>query len=583
LLAHVSARSRFEPPAAATAASLGESTAASPAPLLTVCERSGYQETGRYDEVLAFGRAFERRSHWLKQSEIGMTPEGRPLTLWSLADNSRGATPSILIQNAAHAGETAGKDATLMLIRDVALGRFPQWRARCNLFILPVLNVDGHERRSRRNRGNQNGPAVVGARVTAQRINLNRDYMKADAPEMRAWLRFYNSRLPELLIDNHTSNGIDFQYDITYHIQTRQMLWRGVAEWNTRFRDALSGRLHDDGHITGPYFEIEEPPQAGSTLRLEFRTPGYSWGYAAAQNRSAIVAESHSLKSYRTQVWAHYDLMRHAIELVCRDGAALRRAVRSADREVAALAGAARPARIFLDGEFTAAARPYEFRGLKVTHTASPITGAPVAEYAAEPERIRVAVIERVRPTVAPPVPHGYAIPAQWSAAIDLLALHGVHAERLKKPRSGSFGTCRFDAEEWDARPTDGRHRMRFRCRGLRFQGVAPAGWIFVPLDQRGARVAMHLLEPEGPESLVRWGFFNTVFDQTEYLSDHVLLPLAERLLQRNAALRRAFEERVAADTTFQADAAARLDFLYRRSAYVEREKNLYPVWRALT
>jgi hypothetical protein len=497
-----------------------------------------------------------------------------------LSGNTPSVKPSILIQNAVHGGETAGKDATLMLVRDIVLGRYPESIKGCNLLVLPVVNVDGHERRSRWRRGNQNGPAEVGSRVTSQRINLNRDYMKADAPEMRAWLRFYQGCLPHLLIDNHTSNGIDFQYDITFHIQTRQMLWPSVAAWNRSLREALTERMHSDGHITGPYFEIEEPPRPGELLRMEFRTPGYSWGYASVQNRPAIVSESHSLKSYRTQVWAHYDLMRHIIDLVCHDRRTLLRAIQSADRDVAALAISSRPTRVFLDGEFSGVTRTYAFRGLKVKRVRSAVMGASVAEYTNEPLTIPVKVLERVRTTVAPTVPGGYVIPVEWNAALDLLRLHGVYTERLKRPIDGEFETYCFEDEQWDPQPVDGRHRLCFRCHKVRIKASASAGCLFVPLNQRSARVAMNLLEPSGPESLVRWGFFNTIFDQTEYLSNHAIRPIAERLLRSKVSIRRDFEHRLKVDPQFRNDSAARLDFFYQRSRYAEREKNLYPVWR---
>src|SRR5262249_14209287 len=149
--------------------------------------------------------------------------------------------------------------------------------------------------------------------------------------------------------------------------------------WNRKLQRELTASLEADGHVTGPYFEIENPPELDAGLRLEFRTPGYSWGYANVQSRSAIVGESHSLKSYRTQVWAHYDLMRRAIELACRDAAGLMRAVETADREVA------RARRFFLHGEFSGKTQSYPFRGLAVRREKSPITGDWAYTFGAKP------------------------------------------------------------------------------------------------------------------------------------------------------------------------------------------------------
>jgi hypothetical protein len=580
LLAHPAAASKFESEAARRAISLAESAAASPSSLLTVCEQSGYRKTAPQSEVLELAARFRRRSSAFTSIEIGRTAEGRPLHMWTLAAGSPAGKPVILLQCAVHGGETAGKDATLMLLRDAVLGRYPLWLQRCVILAIPIFNVDGHERRSRWNRGNQNGPRDVGSRVTAQGLDLNRDYMKADAPEMRAWLRAYQSHLPHLLIDNHTSNGIDFQYDVTFHIQTRRMVARPVAGFQANFRRALVARLEADGHITGPYFELEEPPDPGAALRLEFRPPGYSWGYASAQNRGALVVESHSLKSYRTQVWAHYDLMRHAIDLVCQDPRALTRAVRAADREIASLAALPRPSRLFLDGDLSGPPAPYLFRGLAFRRKPSGIPGVDAIEYSSEPRAVPVSVLERVRPTSVPTVPVAYVIPPEWSAAADLLALHGVRTRTLKRPLAGDFEVYRLENEQWDARPTAGRHRLHVRSRRIRLRAAAPAGWILVPMRQRAAGVAFHLLEPSGPESLIRWGFFNTILDQTEYLSSHVFLPLARQMLRTEPRVRAAFDAAFASGPDARTDAESRLDFLYARSPFAEKRRNLYPIWR---
>jgi murein tripeptide amidase MpaA len=217
--AQVRPSSGVEPPGAAAVQSLADSTKASSKELLTVAEKTGFEETGTYDEVLRLARELEQRSPWVKVQTIGKTPQGRDLLLIVVSKEKsftaeaarRSTKPAVLIQNGIHAGEIGGKDASLMLIRDLAITkRHEALLNRANVLFIPVFNVDGHENRSPYHRINQNGPKEMGFRGTAQRLNLNRDYMKAEAPEMQAWLRVYREWLPEFFIDNHGPTGRTF-------------------------------------------------------------------------------------------------------------------------------------------------------------------------------------------------------------------------------------------------------------------------------------------------------------------------------------------------------------------------------------
>jgi murein tripeptide amidase MpaA len=320
--------SAFEPPAAKTAASLTASSQASPRDLLTTGEKSGWSETAPYAEAVEIARRIERASRWVKVLDFGTSPEGRPMIALAVSKD-RAFTPAaaaaankavILIQSGIHAGEIEGKDTALMLVRDLAVTRrFAAWLDHVIVLVIPVFNVDGHESFSPYHRVNQNGPKSTGLRATAQRLNLNRDYVKADAPEMRAWLRLFHAWSPDFLIDNHVTDGADFQYDVTWDMARNQDLGEPAAAWvRERFLPELDRLMSAEGHLMSPYGGMRPVPGGPREFFMEVFSPRYSHLYAAVNNRPALLVETHSLKAAKTRAWAHYDIMRSTIETIAR-------------------------------------------------------------------------------------------------------------------------------------------------------------------------------------------------------------------------------------------------------------------------
>ena len=174
--------------------------------------------------------------------EFGTTPEGR--TMYAvIVSKDRAFTPEaahktdkavILIQSGIHSGEIEGKDTALMLIRDMAVTNKPKqaaWLDKAIFVVIPVFEIDGHEDRSPYNRANQNGPDITGTRPQEQQLNLNRDYLKADAPEMRAFLKLYNDWLPDFMFDNHVTDGADYQYDVTWDMTQHEDIGPASRAW----------------------------------------------------------------------------------------------------------------------------------------------------------------------------------------------------------------------------------------------------------------------------------------------------------------------------------------------------------------
>jgi Zinc carboxypeptidase len=587
----IAPHSAFEPPAAKAAASLAASTKASPPELLTTGEKTDWNETAPYSEAVEISRRLEKASRFVKVVEFGTTPEGRPM-IALIVSKDRAFTPEaaartnkavIFIQSGIHAGEIEGKDTVLMLVRDMTVSKkFAAWLDRTIFVIVPVFNVDGHEYVSPYHRPSQNGPKSTGLRANAQRLNLNRDYIKADTPEMRAWLKLFHAWNPDFHIDNHVTDGADFQYDVTWDMARNQDIAEPAGAWvREKFVPELDRRMEADGHMVAPYGALRN---AGGRREffMEVFSPRYSHLYTAVLNRPSLLVETHSLKSAKTRAWAHYDINRHAIEVILQDPDALRNAVREADRAMAARAGDRNAPPVYLAGRVSEKSRPLVYHSLKNGPFKSEVTGSQVNRYLAEKDDITTVIHDQIDTTVEAKMPLGYLVPSAWTEVIDLLKLHGVEMERTAKPIEGEFETYRFGNIKFAQGSSEGHVAVNFDARPVNEKIAIPAGSWWVPLKQRRARLILSMLEPQAPDSLARWGLMNSVFETGfgggvgEYLSE----PIARRMMADNPELRKQFEAKLASDSQFAADPRARLEWWFQQSKYEPSDMGRYPIVR---
>ena len=256
-------------------------------------ERSNFLRTDRYDKTIAYCRRLAEYSPIVRYESFGISPQGRDIPLL-IVDQDQEFDPKgertrnkviVLIQAGIHSGEIEGKDAGLMLIRDMIIHKkFQGILDNCVLLFIPIFSVDAHERFGPFNRINQNGPEEMGWRSTAQNLNLNRDFMKADAPEMQAWLRLFNRWLPEVLTDIHTTDGADFQYVITYVADEHPGVAEPLRSWTANnFVPELKVRMKSSGYDFFPYVSPRKGHDVRSGLESGAFPPRFSNGYGAAQ------------------------------------------------------------------------------------------------------------------------------------------------------------------------------------------------------------------------------------------------------------------------------------------------------------
>ena len=535
-----------------------------------------------YADTRAWFDRLDQASDLIRIEQFGTSPEGRPI--YAVIASKDGATldpakPVLLAQAGIHPGEIDGKDAGMMLLRDIALYGKSDLLDRANLILIPILSVDGHERAGAYSRPNQRGPRIQGWRHTATNQNLNRDFMKLDQAEMRAVMGLIHKYRPDLYVDIHVTDGIDYQYDVTYGYNGEDGVWSrspATAKWlDDAFKPAMNAALEAQGHIPGELvFAIDDrdPKKGMSDGGLGER---FSNGWGSAAHVPTILIENHSLKPHEQRVLGTYVFLETALRVLAEKAADLRAAV-AADR---ALRPAEVPANFVAD---ETPVRTRAFKGILYETYDSPASGRPELRWLgrADPELWQVPFYGS-KPILTLTRPTAYWVPSYRADLIERLRIHGVQMETAEAPRTVAVDMLRLVDPKVSARTNEGHvpitvTQVRTEARDWTF----PPGSVRVPTDQPMGDVAILLLEPQSSESFFAWGMFPEVLNRVEYIEAYAIAPLAEKMLAADPALKAEFEAKLAAEPAFAADGDARLAWFYERTPFYDQRFRLYPVGR---
>lgn len=560
-------------------------------PWLTRAEASGFVATSTLAETTDFLRRLAERSPAIRVSTFGRSAAGRDLPL--VVVSAKGAFtpvaaredggPVVLLLAGIHAGEVDGKDALLLLLRDLALGRRAELPGGTTLVVVPVYNADGHERGSPYNRPNQDGPAEgMGFRTNATGLDLNRDFVKLDAPESRALVRLVNAWRPHLVVDNHVTNGSDHAWVLTWAASEPPQVAAEVGAWLGPAMARTAAATTAAGYPNGPYVDLVDeldPTRGFSSVVAGARL---STGYFPLRNRPVVLVENHSLKPFRQRVEANRAFLEALLAEVGRSGRELVAAVAAAERTTVDRGRPdAAPSEVVL--EWRAAAPDRAVLPLREWWVAeSPVTGRPLLRF--RPDTLRPVEVpwqHRVEPGVTVPRPRGYLVLPSWPQIEERLSLHGMRVERLKRPARLEVGTSRLSEPRFAPTSYQGRTRVEATlARGVETRDL-PAGTLWVPADQPDFDLAAQLLEPEGPDSLLGWGLLSSVFELKEYIGTAELERQARALLEADPALRAEWEKALS-DPDFAADPFRRHLWWYRRTPHWDETVGLLPVFRLL-
>ncbi len=558
----------------------------------TLAEQTDYKKSWNYADTIAFAQKLAKESPLIEYKSFGKSGEGRDLPLL-IASNDKDFTPEkakksgkaiVFIQAGIHSGEIDGKDAGFALLRDIAITKTRADLLQNSVIIfVPIYNVDGHEMRSPYNRINQNGPDEMGFRATSTNLNLNRDYMKADAPETRAWLALWNEWKPDFFVDCHVTDGADFQYNVTYEYAHFQEVSPEIKDWMDKHFDGnVVPKVEAEGNLLTHYVEFAGREVTGGIATF-IATPRFATGYVPLRNRPGLLIETHSYKPYKSRVRGTYDILRYTIEEINQSKTSLFEANKKAVEETIERGKTYNANEKFpLRLQITETSKPLQFKGTEYTKEKSDISGAERIAYGTKPLNITIPRYDeaKIAASVAPPL--YYIVPPQWQSVIEVLQAHGITFQRIEKPLTIEVESYRLDDPKFAPMSFESHNTVSYKVSPIKETRTFPANSIIIPTAQEAGNVLIHLLEPESQDSLVYWGFFSAIFEQKEYGEAYVIEKLAREMLAKDKNLRKEFDEKLK-DENFAKNPRARLNFFYERSPFFDKRIGLYPVGRITT
>lgn len=562
---------------------------------ITFCEQSNFERTPGYDQTIDYCNLLASSSNKINLLSIGTSPQGRDIPLLIVDKDGLTSVKKIrskgraivLAEACIHAGEPDGKDGGLMFIRDLALyDEYPGLLDNVTFLFIPILNVDGHEDFGEHYRINQNGPVEVGARFTAQRLNMNRDFIKADAPEMRAFLKLYNEWNPEVFIDIHVTNGADFQYVSTYGLDQCGFLTSNMLEWSKNcFEKELLSKMKEDGYPIFPYFSTRNIPGKGITVFPSNFPPQYSNGYASANNRIGLLVENHIYKPYKERVIASYLYLKNSMQIVSDNKDALMQEIAKADATLSSESFIKDSLPLSFVEDFTSTAE-IEYLGWKDIEEKSDLSGA-IWRYSDRnsPVTYKYHYVNSYKEALKVQLPKQYIIPSEHLDVIELLDIHGIKYSRLEEDTEIRVESYIFNKSKWSEVPYEGRITLNAQYDTKNETIQYHQGDVIVNTAQPKLKVIAHLLEPLSPTSLLYWGFFNSFVRAPSefYIRLNYMEVKGREMLEKDPAIRAEFEMLKATDKKFANDPNAILSFFMKKvRESVEVGVNRYPVGRVL-
>ncbi|MFK8009140.1 MAG: M14 family zinc carboxypeptidase [Saprospiraceae bacterium] len=543
--------------------------------------------TATYEETISFYKKLSEAFPQLQLTTHGMTDIGLPLHTAILSIDEDFDPVSIrkkgknilFINNAIHAGEPCGVDASMMILRDYledeSLQEFLELTV---VVVIPMYNLGGVLNRNSHTRTNQNGPESYGFRGNAKNLDLNRDFIKCDSKNAQTFNQLYNYWQPDIFIDNHTSNGADYQYTITLIPTQHNKLDPTLAKYlNQKMLPRLFSDMKKNDWEMTPYVYARTTPDEGFAGFLDL--PRYSSGYAALHNAISFMPETHMLKPFKDRVQSTYTFMDVMIKLMHDDFEKIKIARISAIRNQ-------ENQKIFdlnwtLDMEKSDLVN---FKGYIAKKKPSLISGEPRLYYDRnEPFEKEVKHYNYYKVTASVEKPLAYIVPQGYSKVIERLKWNNVKVEQLEKDQTFEVEMYRIADYKTGKNPYEGHYLHRdVEVEKFTQKRVYRKGDFIIYVDQPTNRYIVETLEPTAPDSYFAWNFFDGILQQKEYFSSYVFEDLAVEILEKNPELKKQLEEKRKADSAFAKNGYAQLNFIYKNSEHYEPTHQVYPVGRLM-
>ncbi|MBI9034566.1 MAG: M14 family metallopeptidase [Bacteroidales bacterium] len=552
-------------------------------------EKSAFLETAGYERTIEYCKQLSDFSPWVEYVNFGKSPQGNDMPYLIIDKGGRFTLDAVkasgnailLVQAGIHPGESEGTDAGMMLARDLVINKkYAHLLDHVTVLFIPVFNVDGYLRFGPFNRINQNGPKEMGWRCTANNLNLNRDFVKAKTPEMQDWLRFFNLWLPDFFIDCHTTDGADYQYILTYALETKGNMDENLTKWQKdKYLPYLEEKMNSNQMPIFPYVSFRNWHDPRSGLYESVSPPMISQGYTAIQNRPGLLIETHMLKPYKPRVESTYEMIRFTMEVLNRDYYYLKKINLLADKWVSSADFRSSKFAVKYTTSMTDSVL-VEFKGVEYDIETSDFTSGPWFKYYKDkPKNYLLPLFGQCDASEEVKLPEAYVIPPEWSEVIDHLLIHGVELKRLKTDVVIDVESYKFSNCSWNATPNEGCQMLsKFDIEEIEEERLFPEGSVVVDMNQRRARLIAHILEPKAQDSYISWGFFNSIFEQKEYGESYVMETEARKMMIEHPELEREFEAYMKLNPQMRGQQWPMLNWWYQKSLWKDAKMNVYPV-----
>ncbi len=567
---------------------------------LTPYEKGNYTKTATYAETFEWyqkiQKAFPQRTSLF---EIGTTDIGLPMYCFKIGkmplvetqkkgqvnvgeakNKFNKSNIKVLINNNIHPGEPEGTDACMLLVRDMLVDghRFRSMFENLDVYIILQFNVDGTLNRNSTSRANQNGPDEYGFRGNAKNLDLNRDFIKLDSRNTQTLVSFMAKEKFDFFVDNHTSNGADYQYTLTYFHTRIEKLPSHLVKTTLMVDTLLKQSLLNAGWPTSPYVNtLQEVPDSGLVGFYEF--PRFATGWASLKHTIGFTVETHMLKPFHTRVDATRDFLECFLNCVS--------SAKVIDQKKKDLTGFRlnQNSRFMKYNHFKLDTKSYElmdFLGYEFSFKPSGISGLPRLYYDRnKPKTIRLKYYNHYVPTDSVVLPKAYVVPFAYKEVIERLEMNGVKFSSFRADTSLFCNVSYIEDYKTVKDPYEGHYlHSQVKTRDTMMKINVYAGDKLVFVNPENSDFLSATLEPKSPDSYFCWNFFDGILQQKEGYSAYVFEDKAVEILSKNRDLKVALMYKQQQDANFAKDAAAQLDYVYKHSEYYEKSHKRYPVYR---
>ena len=554
----------------------------------TQFEKKAGIETPEYKDIISYYERLAAEYSEISLFSFGQTDAGKPLHLvvysaegiYNVDEITKSTKNRVLINNGIHPGESDGIDASMLLLRDIVQNDSLKQKYKNSLIaVIPVYNVGGALNRNSHTRANQNGPVSYGFRGNGRNFDLNRDFIKQDTKNAAAFAEIFHTVNPDVFIDNHVSNGADYQYALTHLFTQHDKLGGNLGIFlENEMRPEIEKSLQEKEILITPYVNVwGDTPEAG--FSQFFDSPRYSTGYTTLFHTLGLMVETHMLKPYKIRVTQTYELMLSALDFIEKKSEKIKSLRANAVSEI--LQHKTYPITYKVNQENPTV---LNFKGYEATTINSKVTNGKRLFYdSTKPFTKEINYYNNFLKEKEITIPKAYVLEQGWHTIIDRLKNNNIQFSTFNKDTTITVQVnhildymTRSAAYEghylhYNTTVSESTKKITFRT-----------GDLYIPTNQNGVRYLLETLEASATDSFFNWNFFDTILQQKEGYSAYVFEDIAADILAKNPVIKKQLEDKLKNEEAFAKNPRAQLEFVYKNSLHYEKAHLRLPVFKIL-